>query len=102
MNTTIESELRRFIHKNILFADDDSTLANDTPLLASGIIDSIGIMELVDFVSDHFDLDIPMKDIHQDHFDSIHRLASYIRRRRGEASLSHASPHPAGAVEANP
>ena len=83
MNTTIESQLREFIINNLLFAEDDLLTDNDS-LLANGVVDSIGVMELVEFVSSRFGLEVAVKDINQENFDSIGRLAIYIRRRQGE------------------
>lgn len=84
MNTTIESQLREFIIKNLLFVDDDHLLTDNDSLLANGVVDSIGIMELVEFVSTQFGLEVSVKDINQENFDSIARLANYIRRRQSE------------------
>lgn len=82
MNSDIEPQLRKFIFENLIFADEGFSLTDDESLLAQGAIDSTGIMELVEFVSAHFNLNVPVKDINQENFDSISRLANYIRRRR--------------------
>ncbi len=92
MKTEIESLLRKFIAENLLFADEEFPLSDDESLLANGVIDSTGIMELVGFVSSHFDLEVPVKDINQEHFDSITRLANYIRRRHREREIQEPLP----------
>ena len=84
MNSDIESALRKFIFENLIFVEDGFSLANDDSLLDQGAIDSTGIMELVEFVGRHFNVNVSVKDINQDNFDSISRLAAYIRRRQSE------------------
>ena len=79
---TTESRLRKFITENLLFSEDDLSLSDDDSLIAQGVIDSTGIMELVDFVAREFHLEIPVTDINQHNFDSISRLAAYIGRRK--------------------
>lgn len=83
MNTDIESQLRDFLAKNILF-EPQYTLPNDSSFLAQGIIDSLGFVELVDFIRRQFGFEVPMRDIVPANFDSISRLADYIRRRLKE------------------
>lgn len=84
MNTEIESQVRDFLVRNILFVEEDGGLADDTSFIAAGVIDSIGIAELVEFVQRQFGLDVPLSDIVPANFDSITRLANYVRRRQGE------------------
>ena len=45
----------------------------------AGIIDSMGIMELVMFVGDTFRITVEDEELVPDNFDSVSRLASYIR-----------------------
>src|SRR5256885_16368794 len=49
--------IREFIKQEILFEDQDATLDDDTPLL-SGIIDSLGLTQMVAFIEDEFDVEI--------------------------------------------
>lgn len=92
MKTKIESLLREFICENLLFAEEGLSLNADDSLLARGVIDSTGIMELVEYVSNRFGIEVPMKDINQENFDSIGRLVDYICRRQGERQTRHGEP----------
>ena len=86
MNTEIESFLRKFITENLLFVDGEAPLSDNESLLGRGVIDSTGIMELVECVSSHFKFEVPVRDINQENFDSISRLANYVRRRQESAA----------------
>jgi len=76
---TIEGSIRDYIAENILFSDNGYTYSDDTSFLEEGIIDSMGIMELVMFVGDTFRITVEDEELVPDNFDSITRLASYIR-----------------------
>ncbi len=84
MNTEIESLLRNFLAKNILFIEEGDALTDDASFIGEGLIDSIGITELVEYIRQQFGLEIPLGDIVPANFDSITRLANYIRRRMAE------------------
>ena len=76
---SIEETVRSFIAENILFSDNGYVYSDDASFLEEGIVDSMGIMELVMFVGDTFRITIEDEELVPDNFDSISRLASYIR-----------------------
>jgi len=84
MNTNIEALLRDFLAKNILFVEKADALADDASFLAEGIVDSIGLMELAEYVRHQFGFELPLGDVVPANFDSIARLSTYIRRRLAE------------------
>ena len=86
-NNHLESELRQFITQNILFSEEDYPLPDDASFLAKGVVDSTGVMELIEYVSQRHGFEVPLEDITPGNFDSISRLADYVRRRLSEASL---------------
>ena len=59
MGMTIESirdAVRSYILENFLEGEDPSALANDTPLLSTGILDSIATLKLVTFLEEQFEI----------------------------------------------
>lgn len=86
MNTQIEAQLRDFLAKNILFEEGCGDLTNDASLIAEGVIDSIGITELVEFIHGQFGFEVTMRDVVPANFDSIARIAGYVRRRLAEGT----------------
>jgi acyl carrier protein len=49
--------------------------------LDEGIVDSIGVMELVTFVEENFGVEVDDLDVTPENFDSVSRVAAYIRRK---------------------
>jgi acyl carrier protein len=89
MNTTtdtpdtkaIEPQIRQFIASNILYSTEGFTYADDTSLLREGIIDSLGVVELVEFVQSRFGVKVDQQEVTPDNFDSVTRLAAYVRKK---------------------
>jgi len=78
----IELSIREFIAHNILFNEQGFPYPDEASFLTEGIIDSIGVMELVSFVGDRFKIEVDPQDITPDNFDSVRRLADYVRKHR--------------------
>jgi acyl carrier protein len=55
---SIEQEIRQFIIDNFLFGEPETELSNDDSLLDQGIIDSMGVLELVTFLEDKYEVEI--------------------------------------------
>lgn len=84
-NNNIKTHIKKFIAENMLFSGDGFTHADDASLLEAGIIDSIGVMELVTFVGKQFNVTVPPEDILPENFDSVQKLADYVQRKGGKA-----------------
>ena len=57
-------------------------LGADDPLLVDGMVDSIGIMRLVEFMEDTFDVIVPAEDILIENFNNVSSIQRYLARRR--------------------
>lgn len=76
----IESKIREFIVKNLYYTEGTS-LTDDASFLAEGVIDSMGAMELVAFVESEFKIKVEMSEVVVKNFDSIGKLANFVRRK---------------------
>ncbi len=76
----IEHKLREFIIKNLYYAEDNP-IADDDSFLETGVVDSMGVMELVAFVQSEFGVAVAQNEIVVDNFDSIRKLANFVRRK---------------------
>jgi acyl carrier protein len=77
----IEKMIRIYIAENLLFSDNGYPYADDASFLEEGIVDSMGIMEVVAFVEETFGLAVEDQELVPDNFDSVSKLAAYIRRK---------------------
>jgi acyl carrier protein len=56
-------------------------LTADTLLLEEKVIDSMGMLALILFVEDTFDIEVPEEDMMPSNFGTIDDLAAYVDRR---------------------
>lgn len=79
--TTPEEIVRNHIAQNILFNNKGYPYPDEASFLENGIIDSMNVMELIMFVEENFSLEVADEDIIPDNFDSVSKIAAYIRRK---------------------
>ena len=87
-DSQIEDSIRSFVAGNLVYSDAGFTYGDDASFLQEGIIDSLGVMELVAFVQSTFGVNVDQQEVTTDHFDSVARLAAFIRRKQAEAPPS--------------
>ena len=79
-------QIREFIFRNFLFAEDDGSLANGDSLIASGTIDSTGVLELILFIEQTFGVKIDEEEMIPANLDSVDSIVAFLRRKRSETS----------------
>lgn len=72
--------LRRFIRQQFLY-DKDAALADDQALFPD-VIDSLGVMELADFVEATYSVQIAEDELLADNFSSLAAIAALVERKR--------------------
>jgi acyl carrier protein len=82
----IEREIRAFLEKNFPLYEE-AKVGRDDSLVESGAIDSLGILELVDFVEERFQLRIPEDELLPENLDSIGNITRYLEHKRGAGSV---------------
>src|ERR1700751_2382223 len=80
MSRPVEQDVRSFIEENFLFRVDRPAVSDSESLIAAGLIDSTGILELVAHLEKHFGVTVEDGDIVPENLDSIEAIASYVRR----------------------
>jgi len=78
----IGTEIRDFVVTNFLFGKGED-LSDDESLLENGVIDSTGVLELVSYLQERFDIRIEDDEIVPANLDSVHNLVDYVGRKTG-------------------
>jgi len=79
----IEENLRTFIQNNFLLGDKNRAIKEDESFLQSGIIDSTGVLELVNFIEETYKIKVEDEELVPENLDSIQNLITYIQRKQG-------------------
>jgi acyl carrier protein len=74
----IEAEIRKFLMNRFPLAGNN--FHDDAPLLGS-VVDSNGVIELVEFLQGRFGIHIDDEDITMENLDSIKNAAEFVHRK---------------------
>lgn len=77
----IEADIRQFIVSELLADEKSSGLAEDDPLVSSGRVDSMGLLQILGFIQQRFGVDLMAVGTPRD-FDSIAALSAAVRRNK--------------------
>jgi acyl carrier protein len=75
--TTVRTRIRSFIAETF-FVDD---FADDEFFLRAGIIDSMGMLQLVTFLQEAFEIEILEEELVPDNLDSLARATAFVERK---------------------
>ena len=73
--------IRSFVVTNFLFDAKESDLANDASFLEQGILDSTGVLELVEWLEETFAIKVEDEELTPENLDSVNLLAQFIARK---------------------
>ena len=81
----VASSLRTFITGHFP-ATKRREFRNDDSLLESGMIDSLGVLDLVSFIETEFQITVADDDLTPENFQTIERMMAFVdRKRNGQA-----------------
>jgi acyl carrier protein len=78
MTADVRTLIVDFIVSNCLFGDVAQSPADDESLVQSGVIDSTGVLELIEFLEDEFGIEVPEEETVPENLDSIDKLCRYV------------------------
>ena len=74
-------EIRQFILDTFLFGQSEDSLGDDDSFLATGIIDSTGILEVLGFLQTRYGVELTDKELVPENLDSVNRIVSFVRHK---------------------
>ena len=81
--SSLINEVRRFIVDNFLFGTNGDVLSPEDSLIEKGLIDSTGVLELVAFIQETFQIRVEDHEIVPANLDSIGKIATFVRLKKG-------------------
>jgi acyl carrier protein len=74
-------ETRAYVVENFLYMRTDFIPGDDDSLLGQGVIDSMGVVELVVFVEKEFGITVDEEEINEDHFGTLGAISRYVANK---------------------
>lgn len=78
----IGHNIRLFVVENLLFGQGEAQFSNEDSFLEKGLIDSVGILTLVEFVRESYAISIEDEELVPENWDSVHRIAATAGPRK--------------------
>src|SRR4051794_3418726 len=78
----LERELHGFIAGELMSAGAGPPIGPEDDLIKRGIVDSLGVMQLVDFCEARYGITITDADLVPTNFRTVRRLADYVQHKR--------------------
>ncbi len=82
MSADIKNTIRDYIQKELApgksFKDDES-------LLEGGILDSMAITRLIEFIDDKLGVEVPDEEFEPDNFETVDAICALVTKKQGSA-----------------
>jgi acyl carrier protein len=80
--TDIRQDIRTFLEQDL--SRDLAGVEDSTSLLQAGVLDSLGVMQLVAFLQDRFGITIGDDDLVPENLESVEAIAAFVSRLQHE------------------
>ncbi len=77
----VSSTLREFIKENFLISEEDNEMEDSASFLETGVVDSTGILEIVEFLEEKFEITIDDEELVPENLDSIENLTNFLNKK---------------------
>ena len=74
----IEQEVRQFLKDNFPLSADGVVLDQHDSLIEVGVIDSTGVLELIGFIEERYDVQIADEEVLPENLDSIASITRFV------------------------
>jgi acyl carrier protein len=78
----IRERVRHFLDENFLYMRPNFVLGDDDRLLERGVVDSMGVAEMVTFIEDEFGIKTSDEDISEANLGSLSAIARFVSQKR--------------------
>jgi acyl carrier protein len=78
----VESVVNAYISGELLNRPELLPLKHDTPLLESGILDSLALLSLLVFLEEQFGISVDDFEVIPENFETVDAICAYIRSRQ--------------------
>lgn len=83
---TIEHEIRAFLRDNFPLSADGVALDRDDSLIEVGVIDSTGVLELIGFIEERYEIQIADEEVLPENLDSIANIIRFVGGKTGASA----------------
>ena len=79
---SIKAAVKQMILREFLPGEDSEELKDDTELMTSGILDSVGTLKLVTLMEEQFDISLEAHEVDLDNLNTIADIVRLVERKQ--------------------
>ena len=79
---TLVTQVREYVVENFLLGEEEDEFSNEQSFLESGLIDSTGILEMITFLEETYQIDIEDEEMIPDNLDSVERVVRFVASKK--------------------
>ncbi len=83
----VKERIRQFITTNFPLAHQQANSTDEDSLFSSGIVDSLGVLDLVTFIEDEFGVIVADEDLLAENFETVDRMESFVQAKQAQKIL---------------
>lgn len=77
----IKGTIIEFIRENFIMGRSDTKLDPDESLIESGVMDSTGVLELVEFLETTYDIQIDDEELIPENLETLNNIVGYLKTK---------------------
>lgn len=77
----IHDAVKKFILSEFLPGEDPNELTDDTPLMTTGILDSLATLKLVTFLEQEFDIAVEAHEADAENLNTVELITNLVGRK---------------------
>ena len=77
----VQDQLKEFVTSEFMYEQDSKSLSPDLDLLNQGIIDSMGILDLVSYMEKTFNIQVTDEEITPNNFRNLKALTQFVQAK---------------------
>lgn len=79
----IKSSVKTYILDEFLPGEDPDELADDTPLITGGVLDSLATLKLVSFLEETFNVAIEAHEVDTENLNTLNDIGALVTSKQG-------------------
>ncbi len=77
----MKKTIREYLSKEYLDAEEAAVFVDDTPLISSGLIDSISVLEVVSYLEDTFKFEFDPHEVDQENLNTVDLIFAFVKSK---------------------
>ncbi|MEA5510552.1 acyl carrier protein [Crocosphaera sp. UHCC 0190] len=74
----VQQVVKKHIAEQFMYDKPEVNLDNDLPLIEQGIIDSVGIFQMISFLEDKFQVILDPDEVLLENFETVSAISSFV------------------------